>query len=381
MASPQSLIFLATWALCILPIQAWFWGRHENPWSQHHPKQFRRGGDSPQVAATSLGVGSSILSGLAGWNTSTSRGTLVAAFTVSLGAPTIATPKSASQGMIVTSILPQYEVCNLPGSNLTSCSTVLETFTVSSCSAVVTGFFTTVTVSDCNQSITFSSQSSYLLATASVAPTTTATKQTPELPSITTYVESVVSYYIAPWQSLASNNPSGITLTVCTMNYTGYESCVQVQEVWMIHTEYIPVVLTSELAISCSFTSVSNTNRFWIASFLRVQPVVILFGPSLSITANAGDFEFATQIEFSSMSANVTTSTSIIGTRSLVQLLTTVNAQSPTATFPPIHSSVSSHSRTTTSITTVHKTTHLITSITITKTLDDAQLYTKMLEP
>ncbi|RDW61296.1 hypothetical protein BP5796_11188 [Coleophoma crateriformis] len=361
MASPQSLLFLATWAVCILPIQAWFWGHHENAWSQYHPKQFRRGSDSPQVAAPSLGVGSSILSGLAGWNASSSRGTLVAAFTVSPGAPTIATPRTASQGMIVTSILPQYEVCNLPGASLTSCSTVLEIFTVSSCSAVVTGFFTTVTVSDCNQSITFSSQSSYSLATASVTPTMTATKQTPELPSMTTYVESVISYYVAPWQSLVSNNPSGITLTICTVSYTGYESCVQIQEVWMIHTEYIPVVVTSELAISRSFTS----------------PVVILFGPSLSITANAGDFEFATQIEFSSMSANVTTSTSIIGTQSLVQLLTTVNAQSPTATFLPSHS-VSSHSRTTTSITTVHKTTHFTTSITITKTSDDAQLYTKM---
>ncbi|KAL3420223.1 hypothetical protein PVAG01_08722 [Phlyctema vagabunda] len=254
--------------------------------------------------------------------------------------------------MIVTSINPLYEVCNIPGENPASCSLVFQTSTLTSCSAVVTGFFTRITVSDCEQSITFSSQTNYSVATATVVPSASAAIIAREAASLTTYVESVVSYYIAPWQSLISNDPSGITVVICTTNYVG-EKCIQVQEVWVVYTEYVPVVLTSQISISQSFSS----------------PVILLFGPSNSLTVTAGDLDFSTQIEYTSTSANATTVTSTIESQAFSSADTNSLAErASTANYTPVQSVVP-YSRVT-STRTKTRTIFVTKGTTITKILD-----------
>jgi hypothetical protein len=169
----------------------------------------------------------------------------------------------ASQGLIVSSVIPLYEVCNTPGLNTTSCSTIVETITTSSCSTVLTYAFTKATVSDCNQKITFSTQSSYFLATTSVISAETPALRNQQAttsvstPSINTYVQSIISYYIAPWQSLAANTPSNITVLVCEFDCDDIEVCTTIQEIWEVQTEYVPVFTTSTLIISTTLSSVS----------------------------------------------------------------------------------------------------------------------------
>ncbi|KAH7381770.1 hypothetical protein BKA64DRAFT_558305, partial [Cadophora sp. MPI-SDFR-AT-0126] len=160
----------------------------------------------------------------------------------SVPSASIIIPTPTSQGMIVTSIVPMYEVCDTPGKNVTSCSTAFETVTTESCSTVLTYAFTKTTISDCNHNITFSSRTTYALAT------TTPSEVLPPTP--VTYVQSIVSLYAAPWQSLAADTPGGITVLVCTTDFMGNESCVLIEEIWVVHTEYVPIIITSTLSIS-----------------------------------------------------------------------------------------------------------------------------------
>ncbi len=149
----------------------------------------------------------------------------------------------------------------MPGKSTTSCSTAYETVTRESCSTVLTYAFSKTTISDCSHNITFSSQTTYALATTTL-PVTGGGPQARDAASVMpvsttiTYVQSTVSYYAAPWQSLAADTPTGITVLSCVTDYSGVQTCVSIEEVWVVHTEYIPLTTTSTLCLSTSFSSV-----------------------------------------------------------------------------------------------------------------------------
>lgn len=184
-------------------------------------------------------------------------------FTYSVPSPRVITPTLTSQSMVVTSVVAAYEVCNTPGSNTSStCSTVFRNITTSLCSTVLTAWFTSVTVTDCNQNITFSTQTSYSLATATTIPSTPsalpASQALSQGPTATTFVQSVVYYFIAPWQSLAANTPTNIAVLICKFDQDDSKICHEIKEVWVVHTENVPVTSTSTVSISTSFTAVSS---------------------------------------------------------------------------------------------------------------------------
>jgi hypothetical protein len=162
-------------------------------------------------------------------------------------------PTLQYQGINVTKVLPIYEVCSLPQAQNISCSMVLETITTTTCSTVLTGFFTKLTITDCKQNITFSSQSSYSLATVSATQTAVLASGSPS-----SYVQKIVSYYIAPWQSLAAGTPSDVAVLICKTDNIGRMSCKEILEVWVVHKVYVPVKSTSTISVSQSFASVSQ---------------------------------------------------------------------------------------------------------------------------
>lgn len=162
------------------------------------------------------------------------------------GSGVTASTTPVTVGTPMVTVEPAYQVCD-PASS--SCSTILQTRTTTVCSGVLTGFFTRVTVTDCDQSVTFSTKSSFSLITS----TGLAARQA----QVTPYVQSVVSYFIAPWQSIAANTPGDITIVVCTFDAAGNQICNNVQEVWVVHTELVPVVQTSTITVSQYFSSVS----------------------------------------------------------------------------------------------------------------------------
>lgn len=213
----------------------------------------------------------------------------------SVPSASIIIPTPTSQGMIVTSIVPIYEVCDISGENATSCLTAFETITTESCSTVLTYAFTKTTITECDDDITFSSRTTYALATTtlSAAATDLQVRQAPS-PTPVTYVQSIVSLYAAPWQSLAADTPGGITVLICTSDYLGNESCDLIEEVWIVHKEDVSVTTTSTLCLSTIFASVSiiRANRITAApgltstgcrSSLRAFPKPRRIGRSLHL--------------------------------------------------------------------------------------------------
>lgn len=251
-------IYILIWTLYVLSLDA-FWFRSDGSHLFRASKQLRDGGTLHKT------VGSISLS-----STSTNEN-----YTFSMPTPRIIQPILTSQEMVVSSIIPIFEVCNTPGSNTTSCLTIFKTITTTYCSTVLTYAFTKLTISDCEEHITFSTQSSYSL-TSTIRPIITpavsiisssSTSLTP-----TTYIQSIVSYYFAPWQSLASGTPSNVTLKICTSDLFEEESCIIVQEVWVVHTEYVPITVTSSLDISTFFSSVSlgGAYKFYVLNCSRM---------------------------------------------------------------------------------------------------------------
>ena len=239
MVSPSFLSFYTLWTLCALPVES-LWFRRSNG---HLNRAAKGPGEMiPKTQGSEPDHN----------------------FTYSVPSPRVITPTLTSQSMVVTSVVAAYEVCNTPGSNTSSnCSTVFGNITTSLCSTVLSAWFTSVTVTDCNQNVTFSTQSSYSLATAtaipSIPPALVAGQALSQSLTAATFVQSVVSYFIAPWQSLAANTPTNIAVLICKFDQNDNESCQEIQEIWVVHTENVPVTSTSTVSISTSFTAVSSS--------------------------------------------------------------------------------------------------------------------------
>ncbi|PMD39222.1 hypothetical protein L207DRAFT_55307 [Hyaloscypha variabilis F] len=287
MTSSLLLTFILAWTLCVSEADAHWFRRYD---TSHQSQAWQ----SEQLAAAA-------------------SSSSYQSYHFSLPAPSVIEPTLTSQGMVVSSVIPLYEICNTPGLDTTSCSTVFETTVTTACSTVLTYAFTQATVSDCSQNITFSTQSSYSLVTTTISPDVTPAPLNQPL-ATTTYIQSIVSYYIAPWQALAANTPSNVTVLVCEYDLSGSPICTTIQEVWVVSTVHIPVITTSTLIISTTLSS----------------PAVLLLGPTDTITATAGLLYVSTEITYTSISPNATTSIStILPTSTSFETLTI------TSTLPP----------------------------------------------
>ncbi|KAF4632498.1 hypothetical protein G7Y89_g5621 [Cudoniella acicularis] len=268
----RSLLFsisVLIWTLCVLPIQgSWF------PHTCHSTKRPRSPdkGSLRNVQGVERDLSSSV--------------------------------DSSSYYMVITTTIPTYEICsrNTIESNTTSCSTAFTTITTT-CSIVLEGLFTAITVSDCDQIITFSSQNDYSITTTTGNPTPTPALKNRDAsiqsPSPTTYIQDIVSYYLAPWQSLAAQAlPPNITVLICKNDNTDTQMCETIHEVW--------VVVASELAVTQTSTLLVSTSL--------VLPGILLPGANNSpLSLSPGNFNISTELTYTTQSTYTTTSTSIIG--------------------------------------------------------------------
>ncbi|KAF7877412.1 hypothetical protein EAF04_001089 [Stromatinia cepivora] len=274
--------------LCILPIGVL--GRSEKS-ARAHPISTGSTEDDGQENYKPVSIAQAYQEGSTGQTTSVN-------YTLPWPATKSIQPTVTSQGMNVTSVIPIYEMCNLPGASTTSCLPFFQTLITTKCSTVLTGYFTRHTVSECDEIVTFSTQYGYSLATA--APTASRAsglhKRGKNTLVTKNYVHNITTYYAAPWQSIAADDPSDIHVTICGLSSDGVRVCTTVTEVWVIHTEYLPVYNTEVISVS---TIVSSTG-------------VLAFAPVIYITITPGTFILSTQIVSTSLSAKNVTSTSPI---------------------------------------------------------------------
>jgi hypothetical protein len=127
-----------------------------------------------------------------------------------------------------------------------SCDVQYSTTTKTICATTLTGLASKVTVSECDQEITFSTECGYSLETSTPTPATT---NASALITPAPTVRRLMTYWLAPWQSLtAGDAPSDVDVKVCTVLDDGDMRCQRYQEVWEV------VVVTSTVTTSFPVT-------------------------------------------------------------------------------------------------------------------------------
>lgn len=199
---------------------------------------------------------------LAGPPTAFSRTTPPAQILTFLTPSPSATPIAITrQSQVETSFVPQLTLCALPplafysGSwsvsatsgpryqNLSvsvpsgsgTCQTMYSPTPTTICATVLTGIATRITVSDCEQDITFSTDYGYTLVTpTATANASAASDSSPITPAPS--IRTLTTYYLAPWQSLtaAEQQPTDVEKKICNTFANGTTQCVDISEVWEV---------------------------------------------------------------------------------------------------------------------------------------------------
>lgn len=109
------------------------------------------------------------------------------------------------------------------------CETVFVPSETTVCATTLTGIGSKITVTDCDQEITFSTQYGFTLETPT--PVTTGSSLITPAPT----VKRMRTFFLAPWQSLtAGDTPSDVDIKICTVHADESLECMRYQEVWEI---------------------------------------------------------------------------------------------------------------------------------------------------
>ncbi|GAB7356005.1 hypothetical protein MBLNU459_g6629t1 [Dothideomycetes sp. NU459] len=238
----------------------------------------------------------------------TQSGEILTFITPSPGATPVAI---SAQSQLVTSYVPQYTLCELPPlaevlitaapiatsttapySNYTvstppgngTCTTIYSPTETMVCATVLSGIATRYTVTDCAQDMTFSSAYGYVLATPS--PTgPNATNVTGSSSALTTpapTIQTLTTYYLAPWQQLTTAGPPGtVDVKVCTTDArNGSAKCVLEYYAWQ--TTLLTLTMSTVTRIDLT-TTVAGPSQLLVETFVaNVTELLTTF--SLSTT-------------------------------------------------------------------------------------------------
>ena len=152
-----------------------------------------------------------------------------------------------AQSQVLTTFLPQMTWCVGPPiaispisdastTNYTtilegtgSCSTQYTAIETTVCATTLTGLASKITITDCEQEVTFSTECGFTLETPT--PITSSASLITPAPT----VKQEFTYWLAPWQSLtAGETPSDVDVKICTALGNGKFECIHYQEVWEI---------------------------------------------------------------------------------------------------------------------------------------------------
>jgi hypothetical protein len=165
--------------------------------------------------------------------------------------PDAAPIEVTSQSQVLTSYFPEMTWCAAPpvvflpisgapylnvsanysatASGTGSCETVYAPVMTTVCATTLTGLASKITITDCNQEVTFSTECGFSLETPT--PITSSASIITPAPTI----RRTFTYWLAPWQSLtAGETPSDVDVKICTVLDDGDLECSRYQEVWEV---------------------------------------------------------------------------------------------------------------------------------------------------
>jgi hypothetical protein len=216
-----------------------------------------------------------------------------------------------TQSQVVTSFLPEMTWCVGPpiaiipittGALYPNKSTVYETTTASAghcgtvyaptvttiCATTLTGIASKIIVSQCDQEITFSSECGYELQTPT--PVTTNSFLITPAPIL----QSMMTYYLAPWQSLtAGETPSDVDIKVCKILDNDKMECTRYQEVWEVIVVTRTMISSHELSLT---TTVSGPGT------LMIETMEVYVTDTIETVDLSTTFHLETEVETESTS-------------------------------------------------------------------------------
>ncbi|KAI9879213.1 MAG: hypothetical protein M1830_009214 [Pleopsidium flavum] len=138
------------------------------------------------------------------------------------------------------------------------CSTVYSAVTTEICSTLLTGGGQLLTVTDCSQDVTFSTDHGYNMSTSTMlAPDSVIRKGTAittPIPSTTTYMVPSTTYYMAPWQAVATGIPSQVQAKICSSAPDGGQDCTSVFEKWVVTTVQVVQSFTQTINLTTTLS-------------------------------------------------------------------------------------------------------------------------------
>jgi hypothetical protein len=262
-----------------------------------------------------------------------------AVLTYVIPSPSAAQIAVTQQSQLVTSYVPQITVCALPPLAFISgsfsnpaptgppylnysvsypagsgtCLTTYSPTITPICYTVLDGIATRITVSECSQLITFSSDVDFALETPQ--PTMTGLSLVTPAP----YVRPVATYYVAPWDELTpGETPNTVEIKVCTTYMNGTTICMDSIEVW--RTEIVTWVtsITSHIDLT---TTVSGPARVMVETYhLDVTATKTLFALSTQMGLEY-EFETLTTIRRTSSGRGSTTTVTSTSTNTITRVV------------------------------------------------------------
>jgi hypothetical protein len=158
-------------------------------------------------------------------------------------------------GLIATATLtgpPYGNVSTLYGTTIAgtgSCETSYYPTTMTVCATTLTGLASKVTVTDCDQEVTFSSECGFTLET----PTPTSNNLTLITPAPT--LRRMMTYWLAPWQSLTlGETPSDVDIKVCDILDDETLKCTRYQEVWEVFVTTQTTTTSRQVEVATTVT-------------------------------------------------------------------------------------------------------------------------------
>jgi hypothetical protein len=203
--------------------------------------------------------------------------------------PDAAPIEVTSQSQVLTSYVPEMTWCVVPpvifapisgapysnvsanysaiASGTGSCETVYAPVMTTVCATTLTGLASKITITDCNQEVTFSTECGFNLETPT--PITSSASIITPAPTI----RRTFTYWLAPWQSMtAGETPSDVDVKICTVLDDGDLECSRYQEIW----EVVMVTTTLTTTRPFGFTAtVSGPGTLIVATLHAVVTDVV----------------------------------------------------------------------------------------------------------
>jgi hypothetical protein len=186
-------------------------------------------------------------------------------FTLCVLPPEAFFPASATQ---TTAPYQNYSISIPPGQG--TCTTIYSPTVTMVCATTLTGIARLYTVSNCNQEITFSTDHGYILVTPS--PTTSTqgagTNATAVLITPAPTIQTLTTYFMAPWTDLSSANgaaPTDVTHKICTTYANNTDECIVEFYVWQ--TSLVTVAATTTTAVNLT-TTIAGPSQLIVETFV-----------------------------------------------------------------------------------------------------------------